>query len=134
MSFASFKYQPTFADGIFMHQCQVIKELAGKGPCVIVGRCADFVLGEDSINVFIAASMPYKIARKRAMAPEKADYTDAQMAKYIDDVNKSRQQYYEHYSNRKWGNIQNYHLCVHSDLVGIDGSVNTILSYLAEIK
>ena len=130
MSFASFKYKPSFADGLFLHQCEVIKKIAQEGPCVIVGRCADYVLQEKAISVFIAASMPYKIARKRAMAPEKASYSDSEMQKYIEDVDKTRRSYYEHYTNHKWGNIANYHLCVHSDLVGVNGSVETILAYI----
>jgi len=130
MSFASFSYKPNFADSIFLHQCEVVRQISEKGPCVIVGRCADYVLAGKSVNVFIAASMASKIARKRSMAPEKADFTDEQMSKYIEEVNKNRCQYYEHYTNQKWGNIQNFHLCVHSDLVGIDGSVKTIMTYL----
>lgn len=135
MAFASFKYNPTLSDGIFLHQCAVIKNIAKEGPCVIVGRCADFVLKDtNAINVFIGASMPYKIARKRAIAEEKANYTDAQMEKYINDINKARKSYYEHYTNQKWGYINDYHLCIHSDLVGIAGSVNTILTYLDNIS
>jgi len=130
MSFASFKYKPSLADGIFLHQCDVIKKIADQGPCVIVGRCADYVLKEKAISIFIAASMPYKIARKRAMAPEKADFDDNQMRKFIEDVDNTRRTYYEHYTNHVWGNIRNYHLCVHSDLVGIVGSVDTILAYI----
>ena len=134
ISLASFAYKPAFSDGIFYHQCDAIRSLAEKGPCVIVGRCADFVLKGESIDVFIAASMPFKIARKRAMAPEKADFTDQQMEKWIDEVNRARCRYYEHYTNQKWGNIQNYHLCVHSDLVGVDGAVHTIMAYLNAIR
>ncbi len=131
MNFASFRYNPSISDGIYLHQCEAIRKLAEAGPCVLVGRCADAVLQEQgSINIFIAASMPYKIRRKRAMAPEKADYSDAQMEKYIRDVNKARRMYYEHYTGRKWGNSQNYHLCVHSDLVGVEGAVRTIRAYL----
>lgn len=134
MSFFSFSYTPDFSDAIYLQQCRVIKELASKGPCVIVGRCADFVLkDEGSINVFIAASMPYKIARKRKVAVEKADFTDEQMERYIRDVNAARANYYNHYTNQKWGNSSTYHLCVHSDLVDVDGAVETILTYLQNI-
>ena len=70
---------------------------------------------------------------KRSMAEEKAGFTDAQMEKYINDINKARKSYYEHYTNKTWGHISDYHLCIHSDLVGIEGSVNTILTYLENI-
>lgn len=131
VAFASFRYNPAFSDAIFLHQCSALKQIAKRGPCVIVGRCADYVLRElKPVNVFIAASMPYKIRRKRAMAPEKADFTDEQMAKYIKGVNDRRRRYYEHYTLQKWGHIENYHLCIHSDLTDIEGSVETILTYL----
>ena len=131
----SFSYKPTFSDAIYFQQCTIIKELAMKGPCVIVGRCADFVLKDlGSINVFIAASMPYKIERKRKVAVEKKNFTDQQMEKYIKGINTARSEYYNHYTGGKWGVSSNYHLCVHSDLVGIDGSVETILTYLNNIK
>ena len=135
MSFFSASYTPDFSDAIYLQQCKVIKDLAAKGPCVIVGRCADFVLrNEGSINIFIAASMPYKIRRKRRVAIEKADYTDEQMERYINDMNAARSNYYNHYTNQKWGNSSTYHLCVHSDLVDVDGAVETILAYLKNVK
>ena len=78
--------------------------------------------------------MPYKIKRKRKVAIEKADFTDEQMERYINDVNSARSNYYNHYTNQKWGNSGTYHLCVHSDLVDIDGAVETILTYLENVK
>ncbi|MBO4649968.1 MAG: cytidylate kinase-like family protein [Clostridiales bacterium] len=135
MPFFSLSYTPDFSDAIYLQQCKVIKDLAAKGPCVIVGRCADFVLrSEGSINVFIAASMPYKIQRKRKVAIEKKDYTDEQFERYINDMNAARANYYNHYTNQKWGNSSTYHLCVHSDLVDVDGAVETIVAYLKSVK
>lgn len=135
MPFFSLSYTPDFSDAIYLQQCKVIKDLAAKGPCVIVGRCADFVLRtEGSINVFIAASMPYKIKRKRKVAIEKKDYTDEQFERYINDMNAARANYYNHYTNQKWGNSSTYHLCVHSDLVDVDGAVETIVAYLKSVK
>ncbi len=132
--FASF-YQPSFSDKIFFEQADIIRELAKKGPCVIVGRCADYVLRDtDAVRVFISASMPYKIARKHTVAPEKADYTDAQMEKYIKDTDKQRRKYYEHYTGRTWGLTANYHLCICSDHVGTHGAVQIILAYLENME
>ena len=99
-----------------------------------MGRAADYVLRDmGSVDVFISASMPYKIARKHKVAPEKADYTDAQMEKYIKDIDKHRQKYYEHYTGRRWGMIGNYHLCIWADNVGSDGAVQVILNYLEQM-
>ncbi|MCQ2483267.1 MAG: cytidylate kinase-like family protein [Clostridia bacterium] len=135
MQFFSFSYTPVVSDAIYFQQCKILKDIALKGPCIIVGRCADYVLKDmNPVNVFIAASMPYKIERKRKLAPEKADYTDQQMEKFINGINKARSDYYRHYTGQKWGAGSTYHLCVHSDLVGIDGSVETIMAYLNNLK
>ena len=56
------------------------------------------------------------------------------MERYINDMNTARANYYNHYTNQKWGNSSTYHLCVHSDLVDVDGAVETILAYLKNIK
>lgn len=134
MTFSSF-YQPSLSDTIFLEQSKIIRELAAKGPCVIVGRCADYVLREaGSADIFISASMPYKIKRKRAVAPEKSGYSEEDMEKYIRDADKQRMKYYEHYTGRRWGHVENYHLCLFVDNVGMDGAVETIVTYLENWK
>lgn len=128
-------YQPSLSDTIFIEQSKVIKAIAQKGPCVIVGRCADYVLkDEGSLDVFISASMPYKIKRKRGIAPEKAAFSDEEMEKYIRDAEKQRTKYYEHYTGRNWGRVSNYHLCLFVDRVGLEGAVETIMTYLEHWK
>lgn len=127
-------YQPSLSDTIFLEQSKIIRQLADRGPCVIVGRAADYVLRDmGSVDVFISASMEYKIARKHQVAPEKADYTDMQMERYIRDIDRQRQKYYEHYTGRRWGMIGNYHLCLWADSVGSDGAVQVILSFIEQI-
>lgn len=128
-------YQPSLSDTIFIEQSKMIQALAAKGPCVIVGRCADYVLREHgSADIFISASMEYRIKRKRDMAPEKKDFTDEEMEKYIRDADKQRTKYYEHYTGRRWGRVENYHLCLFADRVGVEGAVETILTYLEHWK
>ena len=131
IAFSSFSFQPTFSDTIFIAQCNIIKELAAKGPCVIVGRCADYSLrGTDALHVFVRGTTEYKIARKRPMAPEKADYTDAQMQKWMESVDKQRAKYYEHYTDTRWGDSRHYDLCINTDGIGCDGAVELILKRL----
>lgn len=128
-------YQPSLSDTIFLEQSKIIRALAAKGPCVIVGRCADYVLKDaGSADIFISASMPYKMQRKRAVAPEKSAYTDEEMEKYIRDADKQRMKYYEHYTGRRWGRVENYHLCLFADRVGVMGAVETIVTYLENWK
>lgn len=133
--FSSFMYQPSYSDTIFFRQCDVLKQIAEKGPCVIVGRCADYVLRSyGTVNIFIYSDMESKILRKRAMAPEKAAYTDEEMAKWIANVNKGRKKYYEHYSGKRWGDVENYDLCVSTTRTGVDGAVATIMMFLENFK
>ncbi|MBR3296914.1 MAG: cytidylate kinase-like family protein [Firmicutes bacterium] len=129
-------YQPSFSDTIFIEQAKLIKSIAERGPCVIVGRCADYVLRDDPdvVKVFISASMEFKISRKQSIAPEKADYSDAEMEKYIKDVSKQRIRYYEHYTGMKKGMASNFDLCIRTDKVGTDGAVKLILDYLENLK
>ena len=128
-------YQPSLSDTIFMEQSKVIREIAAEGPCVIVGRCGDYILeDEQCVKLFVSASMAYKISRKHSVAPEKEDYTDAQMEKYIRDVEKQRRKYYEHYTGRKWGDVTNYDLCIRTDKIGTDGAVKLVLEYLENIR
>jgi len=129
-------YQPSFSDTIFIEQAKLIKSLAEKGPCVIVGRCADYILRDDPdvIKVFISASMEFKISRKHLVAPEKENFSDEEMEKYIKDVSKQRVRYYEHYTGMKKGMAPNFDLCIRTDKVGTDGAVKLILDYLENLK
>jgi cytidylate kinase len=130
MAMAAF-YQPSLSDTIFIEQSRIIRALAAKGPCVIVGRCADYVLkDEGSVDIFVSAGIEYRIRRKRSVAPEKSGYSDEEMEKYIREADKQRMKYYEHYTGRRWGRVENYHLCLFVDRVGVQGAVETILTYL----
>ena len=116
-------------------QSKVIKQIASEGPCVIVGRCSDYVLRDSNVfTVFVCASMEHKISRKYAVAPEKADYTDAQMEKYIKSIEKQRRKYYEHYTCRKWGDVSNYDLCINTDHIDVEGAAKVIITALENYK
>ncbi len=125
-------YQPSLSDTIFLEQSKIIREMAAKGPCVIVGRAADYVLRDmGSVDVFISAGMDYKIARRREKnAPQEQELSDEQLEKYIRNIDKQRRKYYEHYTGRRWGMIGNYHLCIWVDDIGTDGAVDIILKYI----
>ena len=125
-------YQPSLSDTIFIEQTRVIRQLAEQGPCVIVGRCADYVLKNIAFKVYVHAGMDFKIARKHLVAPEKADLSDEEMSKYINDVEKRRRRFYEHYTGYRKGLAENYDLCIKTDKVGIDGAVKLIISAVGE--
>ncbi len=123
-------YEVPMSDQIFLAQSRVIRKLAEQGPCVIVGRCADMVL-EDSVNLFIYAKMKDRLNRMNALdtgiAPE-------MMETQIRDIDRKRKDYYQYYTGNEWGKAQNYHLCVESGLVGVEGCLKAVLAYLELMK
>ncbi|MBQ4129228.1 MAG: cytidylate kinase-like family protein [Ruminococcus sp.] len=115
-------------DKLYILQHQVIKDLATKGPCVIVGRCADYVLKDNPncVNVFIHANMEYR--KKRAVVVHNIDEKRAEHI--INKTDKTRANYYSFYSGQKWGQPQNYDLCIESSKLTDDQIVDLICAYL----
>jgi len=112
-------------DELFIKEAELIKQLAQE-PCVIIGRCADYIL-KDKKNVkkiFIYNDMKNKI--KRATKYYKIDKEKAE--KEINKINKLRKNHYKHYTNQEWNNPENYDLCINSDSLGIEETVNLICS------
>lgn len=127
------KYEPPLSDKVYFAQCDAIRSLAEKGPCIIVGRCADHVLQnrKDVLNVFIYADAALR--QKRAVE----DYGDAaaKISEKVKFIDKKRSTYYEYYSDQKYGRCENYHLCIDSGAVGVEGAAKIILTaYLADAK
>lgn len=115
---------PTNEDKIWIAQCKIIKELAHKGPCVIVGRCADYILRDrdDLIKVFIFADI--KERAKRIV--EHYGETDVEPVKRLKEKDKRRAAYYQHYTDMNWGASRNYDVCLNSSVVGIEESVRIL--------
>ena len=124
-------YQIPMSDAIFVAQSNMIRKLAMKGPCVIVGRCADRIL-TDSINVFVHANIKKRMERTLALEPENVG--GKELEERIKEVDKKRKEYYQYYTGSIWGRAQNYHLCLDSGEVGVDGCIRAILAYLGEIE
>lgn len=105
-------------------QCKVILDLAEKGPCVIVGRCADDILAdrEDCLRVYIHASEEKRAERIVRVYGETAD---APM-KRIRDKDKRRKEYYQLHTGRKWGDAENFHITLNSGELGIDTCVKVL--------
>mgnify|MGYP000659610460 CR=1 FL=1 len=117
-------------DRIFLAQSDVIRKVADEGPCVIVGRCADYVLKEreNVVNLFVRASMSYRL--QRAIVNYQVDEKKA--ADIIMKNDKRRGNYYNYHVGEKWTDLNNYDLVVRSDLSGIDNAVKCICTYLGE--
>ena len=105
-------------------QQQIIENFAKQGDCVIVGRCADYILKDrpDCLHIFIHADMEHRAARVR----ERYGETKQPMEKRLQEKDSKRKIYYKHYTNRNWGEAQNYHLCLNSGLIGVDKCTDII--------
>lgn len=117
-------FGPTNEDLLWNLQYQIITDLAQKGPCVIVGRCADYILKDtaDCLTVFIHADMDFRAERIVREYGER----EASPAERLKDKDKRRAAYHRFYTNMKWGHAQNYHLCLDSGVLGIDQCADII--------
>ena len=117
---------------VFLAQFDTIKKIADEGPCVIVGRCADYALAEykNCINIFIHANEENKI--KRVM--EKFDLSEQKAKEMMIKKDKQRQSYYNYYSSKKWGRSDNYDISINSSKLGIEGTVNLLISYIENFE
>ena len=117
------------SDQVFIAESDVIRKVAAAGPCVIVGRCADYVLRnqEGVLNLFIHAPLDERIFR----AKEEYKVEAADVRAYVLKQDKRRAAFYEHFSDRVWGKAENYHLAINST-IGLDTTVDLILALAEE--
>lgn len=115
-------------ENLFNYQAKVIKELAEKESCIIVGRCADFVLQDtlDIVKVFIWA--PHKDCVKTVM--DLHSISEKEADKKIRKINRHRSEYYRYYTCREWDNVRNYDLCLNTSEMGYEGCVKAIKAYV----
>lgn len=100
---------------IYAAQTDVIREMAEKSDCVIVGRCADYILRESKpLNIFVYADTEAKMARCREKGGDIAELSDKELQKKIQTVDKARSAYYSSYTGQPWANRLNYDLCVNT--------------------
>jgi cytidylate kinase len=116
-------------DQLFIFQHTYITDLAEKEPCVIVGRCADFILQEraDCLHAFFYADMNFRVNRLVNSTGEKF----ANPEKYLREMDARRKTYYRHYTGRCWGESKNYHVSLHTGVIGIEHCAEIVVE-LAE--
>lgn len=130
---ASFVDMP-ISHKIFLAQFDTIKKIADEGPCVIVGRCADYALSEykNCLHIFIHADEQSKI---KFIMNKYPDVTTEQKARdMMIKKDKQRQSYYNYYSSKKWGRADTYDLTINSSRLGIDGTVNLLVQYVEDVE
>ena len=113
---------------ILLAQFDAIRRIASEGPCVIVGRCADYVLRDkpNAVSVFVKADIRQRVERAVSLYgvdPARAEET-------VRKADKQRASYYNYYATATWGDVNNYDLCVDTGKLGIDGTVELIEQYL----
>ena len=113
---------------IFLAQFDAIRKLAEEGSCVIVGRCADYVLREnpDTVSIFVKADMPSKIQRTVTYYGVEKDKAEERIRK----ADKQRASYYNYYATATWGDVDNYDLVVDTGVLGVEGAVELIAKFL----
>ena len=116
---------------IYVEQSNVIKELAQKTDCVIVGRCADYILKEmNPFRIFVYADMESKMRRCREKGEVSSLIGDKKLSKMIKGIDKNRSRYYEFYTSQKWGDKLNYDLMINTSNKSIKEVVNEIVKIL----
>lgn len=117
------------SDELFIKESEFIKKIAKNNSCVIVGRCADYILKDKKnvIKVFIYNSLENKIKRAKKYYGMKDN-----CKKEINKINKLRENHYNHYTDREWKDTANYDICLNSDEVGIEKSVDIICKMASE--
>ena len=120
------------ADFLWNIQCSVILQLADKGPCVIVGRNADYILKdrEDCLHAFIYADKAFREERIVRLYGE----TEKSPAARLQEKDKRRSVNYHHYTGRTWGMSQNYDICLNSSALGIDACVQMLVDIVNKSK
>ncbi len=113
---------------IFLAQFDAIRKLAGESSCVIVGRCADYVLKDDpdTVSVFIKADMPSKVDR----AVKYYGIEESKAEERIRKADKQRASYYNYYATATWGDVENYDLVVDTGVLGVEGAVELICKFI----
>ncbi len=123
-------YDMPINDKLFIAQSEVIKEMASKGDCVIVGRSADYVLQEeekvDVLSVFIYGSLDYRIKR----ISNETGLSNSKARDLAVKTDKRRRTYYEYYTSNDWGVMSNYDMCLSSERLGLDEAVDVIIDYV----
>ena len=115
-------------DGIYEAQKKVVLELA-KEPCIIIGRCADYILEEfKPFRIFVYASIDSKLARCKERSKQGEAFNDREMVRRIQRIDKKRRQHYEFYTGRKWGAKENYDLMINTTDRDIKTLVKGILA------
>ena len=132
-TFARFGVLQSNQTEILVKQQEIIKKIAEKGSCIIVGRGADVILRDyNTLNIFVYSDMESKINRCRIKAPENENLSEKELEKKIVQVVKNRKKFHELISNLEWGDKRNYHLCINTAGLEIKEVIPALSEYIRE--
>lgn len=115
-------------DNLFNYQAKVIKELAQKSSCVIMGRCADYILKDSEQNVvkaFIHAPLDCCIENVCDMY----SISEKEAQKRIEKIDKERYEYHKYYTGKSWNDVSNYDICLDSSVLGFEKTARVLIDY-----
>ena len=117
---------------VFQWQSDLIRRLADEGPCIIVGRCADYVLKDhpNLISIFVTAPKDIREARIRELHPNHPKENYETHRQFIDKTDRLRGYYYEYHTGRRWDSIHHYDMVVDSSKLGIEGTADMLMDYI----
>ena len=120
---------------VYAEQHKLLQEMAAKSDCIIVGRCADYILRDEKpFRIFVYADVDSKLDRCMKRKAEDEHLTEQEMKKRMASIDKGRAKYYEFYSDRKWGVRENYDLMVNTSGQNIKVVTQAVLDYLAALE
>ena len=113
---------------LFNYQAKIIRELAQRESCVIIGRAADYVLKnyDNVVSVFVHASRKYCIEQ----AVKRRAYIGKDVEKFVERTDKYRSDFYRYYTGQEWTDARNYDLCLNSERLGFEGTMEAIEEYI----
>ncbi len=119
---------------VYTEQHKLLKELAGKSDCIIVGRCADYILRDaQPFRIFVYADTASKLRRCMERKPENENLSEAQVKRRIAEIDRGRAKYYQFFSDRKWGAKENYDLLVNTSNADIKKLSAALCGYLQNL-
>ncbi len=127
--------QMEMSTSIYAEQSNIITEMAQKSPCVIVGRCADYILRDmKPCRIFVYADMESKLARCRLKAGEHEHMSDKELRRHILGIDKGRANYYRFFTGKKWGDWLNYDLCINTTGFNIKDISESVAGMIKAMK
>ena len=121
----------TSGDNLFNYQAKIIRDLAAKQNCIIIGRCADYILKDDPKVIRLFFYADEKACVKNVI--DMYAISEKEARDRIEYIDRSRAAYYKYYTGNEWNDVNNYDLCINTGRLGFDTSVDVVLGYMRDI-